>query len=298
MQTDETIKKQLQDEFIEMQCNPNSSIGCTVGLFDKDDFYNWKVSFLGPKDSLYAGGIFFLKLTFPEDYPNNPPQINFLTPIYHLNVCPIKSKSSKETLGIIHEKFIKYKKKQIDEEGKNNIKVKEMLTKLYAIFYNQDENYAYGIERINEFINNKSLFELKAKYFTEYYAGISNLNNEMNYSDKNWNFSTNKYYMKVKNYFFGKVFKSNIDYDKSKDILEIELLFNVNGVDEHKINCKLGDKTEDVIQKNKNELGITDKSAIYIFDLRKLDLNKSIGANGLNKNLTVTIISDYHNISI
>ena len=173
-----------------------------------------------------------------------------------------------------------------------------MLTKLYAIFYNQDENYAYGIERINEFINNKSLFELKAKYFTEYYAGISNLNNEMNYSDKNWNFSTNKYYMKVKNYFFGKVFKSNIDYDKSKDILEIELLFNVNGVDEHKINCKLGDKTEDVIQKNKNELGITDKSAIYIFDLRKLDLNKSIGANGLNKNLTVTIISDYHNISI
>jgi ubiquitin-protein ligase len=293
----ETIKL-LQKEFNEMQCNPNASIGCTVGLFDKSDLFNWKVSFLGPKDSPYAGGIFFLKLMFPNDYPNNAPQINFLTPIYHLNVCPLKSSSKKETLGNINEKFINYKKQKIDEEGKDNVKVKEILTKLYAIFYNQDTdpNYVYGIERSKEYSKDIKNFELKAKYFTEYYAGISNLNNEMSYGDKDWNFSTNKYYMKVKNYLFGKVYKSNIDYNSSKDVIDIKLLFNVNGIDEHEIKCKLGDKTKDVIQKVRNELGITDKSAIYIFDLRRLDLNKSIGANGLNDNLTVTIISDYHNI--
>ena len=122
----------LKKEYEDLQSNPNASIGCTVGLFDKNDLFNWKVSLLGPKDSFYSGGIFFLKLKFPKDYPNNPPQIYFLTPIYHLNVCPFKNTDEKETLGTIHENLFNY---EINKD--NNITVKEILTKLYAIFYVQ-----------------------------------------------------------------------------------------------------------------------------------------------------------------
>ena len=53
--------------------------------------------------------------------------------------------------------------------------------------------------------------------------------------------------------------------------------------------------TSDVIKEVKNKFKINDNNALYIFDLRKLILDKSIGANGLQKKYIVTIISDYYN---
>lgn len=34
---------------------------------------------VGPKDSLFEGGFFYLVLKFPNDYPFNPPQVKFMT---------------------------------------------------------------------------------------------------------------------------------------------------------------------------------------------------------------------------
>lgn len=41
---------------------------------------------LGPPETPFAGGVFYLEIWFPVDYPFKAPKIKFKTKIYHPNI--------------------------------------------------------------------------------------------------------------------------------------------------------------------------------------------------------------------
>ncbi|EKX48035.1 ubiquitin-conjugating enzyme Ubc14 [Guillardia theta CCMP2712] len=74
----------LRMQLRELQENPSELF--SAGLVDDSNMLEWNICISGPPDSLYEGGIFSARLSFPENYPDKPPSMKFLTPIWHPNV--------------------------------------------------------------------------------------------------------------------------------------------------------------------------------------------------------------------
>nr|BAN65941.1 ubiquitin conjugating enzyme E2, putative [Babesia bovis] len=59
----------------------------SVGLED-DDLSKWRICSQGPYGTPFEGGIFTVITTFPNNFPNDPPQMKFEQKMWHPNIYP------------------------------------------------------------------------------------------------------------------------------------------------------------------------------------------------------------------
>ena len=67
-------------------CSPSRAQGVSASPASEDNLFQWNATLIGPDDSPWEGGIYTLRLQFPDQYPDKAPRVRFLTEMFHPNI--------------------------------------------------------------------------------------------------------------------------------------------------------------------------------------------------------------------
>ncbi|RIB27694.1 ubiquitin-conjugating enzyme/RWD-like protein [Gigaspora rosea] len=90
------VLKRINKELNDICRNPPPF--CSAGPVG-EDLFHWQAIIIGPTETPYKDGIFFLAIHFPTYYPHKPPKVNFTTRIYHPNI----NSNGSIALDILHD---------------------------------------------------------------------------------------------------------------------------------------------------------------------------------------------------
>ncbi|EAL62134.1 hypothetical protein DDB_G0290547 [Dictyostelium discoideum AX4] len=143
--------KRINKELSDIAKDPPSS--CSAGP-DTDDIFHWTATIMGPKDSPYEGGVFFLNINFPTDYPFKPPKISFVTKVYHPNI----NASGSICLDILKEQW------------SPALTIPKVLLSISALLSDPNPDDPLVPDIANLFKTDKNRFESNAREWTRKYA--------------------------------------------------------------------------------------------------------------------------------
>ena len=183
--TKEEARRRITEEFKEINRNPMANIGFSVGLPDENNIFVWRCTLMGPSDTSYKNGLFYVKVIFPDNYPQGKPEVRFITPIYHVNVNHQQNYGDEiDPLGHVCISTI--------NNWKPTYNMKQVFIDIFALFYLGNPDSPFSLDRKEEMKNNRPLYEEKVKYFTKKYAFIGNPYKEYKSWDFTYNPSNNK----------------------------------------------------------------------------------------------------------
>lgn len=144
--------KRIRKELLDMGKDPPQN--CSAGPQTEEDLFKWQATILGPDDSPFAGGVFFLKIDFPGDYPFKPPKVTFETKIYHPNV----NSNGSICLDILKDQW------------SPALTVSKVLLSICSLLTDPNPDDPLVPEIGREYKENKGAYEEKARTWTERYA--------------------------------------------------------------------------------------------------------------------------------
>eukprot|EP00397_Hematodinium_sp_SG-2012_P029884 GEMP01031608.1.p1 GENE.GEMP01031608.1~~GEMP01031608.1.p1 ORF type:complete len:167 (+),score=16.60 GEMP01031608.1:239-739(+) len=152
----------LKKQFLEL--TRDESNGFSVGLEDDSDFFKWRVCFEGPPDSLYEGGIFTGLLSFPPDFPNNPPEMKFETELWHPNIYP----DGRVCISILHppgtDRF--NEQETADERWRPILGVESILVSVLSMLVDPNLNSPANIDAAVQYKNDIEGWKKKVRTLT------------------------------------------------------------------------------------------------------------------------------------
>merc|ERR1712080_231737 len=114
----------------------------------------WNCCIMGPENTPYHEGIFFIEVRFPVEYPFKPPKVKFTTKIYHMNI--------NEDGGIFHN--------MLKEGWTPTITIHKVLQMLHGLFITPITDNPLVAEIAALYLSDKDAHDKKAKEYTLKFA--------------------------------------------------------------------------------------------------------------------------------
>lgn len=151
LRVDRMALKRITKELNDLNRDPPNN--CSAGPVGEDIFI-WQATIMGPDDSPYSGGVFFLNINFPSDYPFRPPKVTFQTKIYHCNIA----QSGAICLDILKEQW------------SPALTISKVLLSISSLLTDANPDDPLVPEIANLYKNDKKKFEETAREWTRKYA--------------------------------------------------------------------------------------------------------------------------------
>ena len=143
--------KRITREFTNFNKDPPTN--CSAGP-EGDDLYHWTATIMGPEGSPYYGGVFYLNITFPSNYPFKPPKIAFITKIYHPNI----NSSGGICLDILKDNW------------SPALTISKVLLSICSLLTDPNPDDPLVPEIARKFKDNRVAYEITAREWTQVYA--------------------------------------------------------------------------------------------------------------------------------
>ena len=143
--------KRITREFTNFNKDPPTN--CSAGP-EGDDLYHWTATIMGPEGSPYYGGVFYLNITFPSNYPFKPPKIAFITKIYHPNI----NSSGGICLDILKDNW------------SPALTISKVLLSICSLLTDPNHDDPLVPEIARKFKDNRVQYEITAREWTQCYA--------------------------------------------------------------------------------------------------------------------------------
>ena len=131
-----------------------------AGPVDDNNLYHWNASILGPENTPYQRGVFFINIHFPCDYPFHSPRIRLLTKIFHPNIS-VEGSFCCCSMGFLYDQW------------SPALTITNILLIIYSLLADKDlkEDCGFGNSEAKDlYLNNRAEYETRAKEWTKKYA--------------------------------------------------------------------------------------------------------------------------------
>ena len=144
--------RRIQKEYDELRKEP--LVNVTAGPAG-DDLFKWTATISGPEGTPYEGGLYFLSINFPANYPFRPPNIKFRTRIWHCNI----NASGSICLDILKDQW------------SPALTISKVLISLCSLLNEPNPDDPLSISAAEEFRRDIEEYNQHARLWTAQYAG-------------------------------------------------------------------------------------------------------------------------------
>ena len=143
------INKELK--ILQNEANENVSAGPSG-----NNLFEWDGVIIGPTKTPYEGGMFRLKIYFPNDYPFKSPKVIFTTKIYHPNI---------NSGGIICLDILK-------TQWSPALTISKVLLSICSLLNDPNPNDPLEPQIAKQYVEDKAKYEYIARQWTLQFASI------------------------------------------------------------------------------------------------------------------------------